>query len=52
MSKLRATFEDNDVQIIMRLPSYIDHPLAGRDVEVLKSIYELKDSNASNRYLL
>jgi len=38
---------DNSTQIIMRLPSYIDHPFAGRDVEVLKSIYGLKDSNAN-----
>ena len=37
----------NDTQIIMRLPSYIDHPLAGCEVEVLKSIYGLKDSNAN-----
>ena len=37
----------NSTQIIMRLPSYIDHPLAGRDVEVIKSIYGLKDSNAN-----
>jgi hypothetical protein len=37
----------NQTQIIMRLPSYIDHPSAGRDVEVLKSIYGLKDSNAN-----
>ena len=37
----------NKTQIIMRLPSYIDHPLAGCDVEVLKSIYGLKDSNAN-----
>jgi hypothetical protein len=37
----------NATQIIMRLPSYIDHPLAGQDVEVLKSIYGLKDSNAN-----
>jgi hypothetical protein len=37
----------NQTQIIMRLPSYIDHPLAGHDVEVLKSIYGLKDSNAN-----
>ena len=37
----------NRTQIIMRLPSYIDHPLAGKDVEVLKSIYGLKDSNAN-----
>jgi hypothetical protein len=38
---------DTSVQIIMRLPSYIDHPLAGCDVEILKSIYGLKDSNAN-----
>ena len=38
---------DTSIQIIMRLPSYIDHPLAGCDVEVLKSIYGLKDSNAN-----
>jgi hypothetical protein len=38
---------NSKVQIIMRLPSYIDHPLAGCDVEVLKSIYGLKDSNAN-----
>ena len=38
---------ESSVQIIMRLPSYIDHPLAGCDVEVLKSIYGLKDSNAN-----
>ena len=37
----------NPTPIIMRLPSYIDHPLAGQDVEVLKSIYGLKDSNAN-----
>ena len=37
----------NKTQIIMRLPSYIDHPLAGQNVEVLKSIYGLKDSNAN-----
>ena len=37
----------NSTQIIMRLPSYIGHPLAGQNVEVLKSIYGLKDSNAN-----
>ena len=37
----------NATQIVMRIPSYIDHPMAGRNVEVLKSIYGLKDSNAN-----
>lgn len=37
----------NATQIIMRLPSYVDHPFAGENVEVLKSIYGLKDSNAN-----
>jgi hypothetical protein len=38
---------DSQRQVIMKLPSDISHPLAGQWVEVLKSIYGLKQSNHS-----
>jgi hypothetical protein len=38
---------DSKRQVIMKLPSDISHPLAGQWVEVLKSIYGLKQSNHS-----
>jgi hypothetical protein len=42
---------DSPPQLIMQMPPEINHPLAGQWVEVLKSIYGLKQSNSLTKPL-